>query len=716
MAIMTIVKRCPNNLQIKINSNHRLVHNSASYDSEWTPYEGRYEHNKTEIFEACFCTNLGERIALHISNYPSEKELIEDILFYFNQFPLTFGWYSTGVSIYDHKDNNLKLSGHDSDFYILHQRCLLYELNSPFEITYAYSKLRGENSNRQHIDMNRVFNKDIIKDNVFGGRYRTSGLDNVSRALLGIGKYGDLNASRKDFRSLPAKEQIRYVQRDTELTILLAQYNDCLTLRLMEVFSKYAQMDYYKVCHTNVTHWYANRYWKMIKSKECTLEYTPDYKLPKLQIAGGHHTTPVRGFFVGIKIYEKDVKGEYPSIVKNNNLSFDTKECTCCEFNEDAQTIQETIDTINEGLEKCESYRRVKKSWVCKKRTGAFPIVIEELLEDRNKYQTLLKQEKSKPSPSSQLIEEYEAYQLGTKLLANAGYGVFAHEKFAFSNYKVAEHITGEGRRIHKQMESIGQADPFNFKIVYGFTDSTFFIDVPSDEKAQEFILHCKEKLGVTVELKNIFLNSICYGKKNKFVGWSGKKEDKLVIKGLNGLSESDPLWVKDCFNKVLNQIVRHPETRFEIIPIMLKEAFNELESFTSTNNTTNNKDIEKLRYTNRVGQDLHEYVNKKNGRTYNLARQLGKEKGDLVYYYKIYTEQYIKSKNYFKKVQTYSTTVNNDLDYEDYKNYLLEKLKDTLEITGFDFCDLKLRLKSNDAKISYLMQKEGKGKEVIKQ
>ncbi|HXT83007.1 MAG TPA: hypothetical protein VN704_01555 [Verrucomicrobiae bacterium] len=40
---------------------------------------------------------------------------------------------------------------------------------------------------------------------------------------------------------------------------------------------------------------------------------------------------------------------------------------------------------------------------------------------------------------------------------------------FDFSNYKVAECITGEGRRIHKSMEALAQQEPFNFEIVFGF-------------------------------------------------------------------------------------------------------------------------------------------------------------------------------------------------------------------------------------------------------
>jgi DNA polymerase, archaea type len=87
-------------LSLKIESYQPEVVNSASVDLEWIPYRGQYSHEKTRIFAACFCTNWGERIILHISDYVSlenpEKELIKDILFYFEQFPLTFGWYTTG--------------------------------------------------------------------------------------------------------------------------------------------------------------------------------------------------------------------------------------------------------------------------------------------------------------------------------------------------------------------------------------------------------------------------------------------------------------------------------------------------------------------------------------------------------------------------------------------------------------------------------------------
>jgi DNA polymerase, archaea type len=64
--------------------------------------------------------------------------------------------------------------------------------------------------------------------------------------------------------------------------------------------------------------------------------YAPNYKLDKQAIGGGHHTPPTKGFFTGTKVYELDVKGQYPSIVINDNFSFDTLNCTCCRENENA--------------------------------------------------------------------------------------------------------------------------------------------------------------------------------------------------------------------------------------------------------------------------------------------------------------------------------------------------------------------------------------------
>ena len=413
----------------KIESYRPEVKNSAAFDLEWIPYKGKYAHDKTKIFAASFCTNWGKRIVLHISKYSDrpdpEKGLIEDIVYYLNQLPLTFGWYSTGIAVYD-DGTGLRVRGRDSDLFVLHRRCIFYHLSSPVEVKKTYARLKDPN--KKHIDLCRVFEKPIVQNNLFEGRYRTPGLDSVSQALFGMGKYGKLNAGTSDISSLSPEEQMRYVRRDSELAMRLAQYNNCLVLRMMKVFAGYANMDYYLVCHTDIGRWYANRYQKMLESGECTVSFTPNYKLDKQTIGGGHHTPPIKGFFIGTKIYELDVRGQYPSIVMNNNFSFDTLNCTCCKYNENAQVKKETIDEINEQLQEKNIPRRVDRYWVCQKRKGAFPRLLEQTLSDREKYLVLLKEEKEKCD--SKLVEEYQTHQLGAKLFANAGFGLFGSEFF----------------------------------------------------------------------------------------------------------------------------------------------------------------------------------------------------------------------------------------------------------------------------------------------
>jgi DNA polymerase, archaea type len=669
----------------KIESERSEVKDSAAVDLEWIPYKGRYEHTKTKIFAACFCTNWGERIVLHISrysnNYNAEKALIQDILFYFNQFPLTFGWYSTGVTVYDDTGLN-RIRGCDSDLFVLHQRCIFHHLSSPVEVRKTYTWLADPD--KKHIDLHSVFSKPIVQNGVFEGKYRTTDLDSVSKALLGVGvgKYGKLNAGTSDIFSLPVEEQMRYVRRDSELVMLLAQYNNCLALRIMKVFAGYAKMDYYQVCHTEIGRWYAKRYQMMLEAGECTVSYTPNYKLNKRAIAGGHHTHPTSGFFVGTKIYELDVRGQYPSIVINNNFSFDTLNCTCCKYDESACVRQETIDAINEQLQENNIPRRVDRYWVCQRRKGAFLKILEQTLFDRNKYLNLLKEEKEKGSCDAKLIEEYHTHQLGAKLFANAGFGLFANEYFEFSNYQVAECITAEGRLIHKQMESLAKNEPYNFKVVFGFTDSTFFSDA-TDTKVQDFIKSCKDKLGVIAELKSVFINAIFYAKKNRYVAWTGNEKDEPIIKGLDGLSDSNPLWVRKWFKKIIVEMVKHPETRFQATTKMIKDAFDELDSGRIN-------PPEELKFTQRL--KLHPYEYKDHVRTGILAKILDKDKGDLVYWYETSTKVYVKSKQCWKRKTGYSVKPTN-LNRDEYKNLLLKKLEDSLETAGFNTADLKREL-----------------------
>ena len=689
---------CKTNIH-RIESYVPEVMNSSSIDLEWISYKGKYEHGKTKIFAAAFCTNWGERIVLHINNYSSaenpEKELINDILFYFKQFPLTFGWYTTGRIVYD-KFTGERIRGRDSDFFILHQRCLVYNIDSPFEVNDTYVGIKKNSSSGDHIDLFKIFEKAIIKENVFGGKYRTTGLEAVSLALLGAGKYDGMDLGMTDlYTDVSVNNQQKYVRRDAELVMSLAQYNNSLVLRLMKVFSKYAEMNYFKVCHTNVSAWYENKYLIMIFRGECSLTFTPNYTVQKEKIGGGHHTVPKKGFFIDTKIYELDVRGMYPSIVIKNNISFDTLNCTCCEYDLSAEISQSTIDIINQHLQENRIDRWVSRYWICRKRKGAFPIILKQILSDRDIYLELLKQEKSKDKPDDSLIQEYDTHQIGAKLFANAGFGLFAQEYFRFTNYKVAECITGEGRRLHKQMESLATQNGFD--IVFGFTDSIFVriketINEMQDlDKVRTFITRCKEILGINIELKNILKNSIFYGKKNRFAGISinHAQEGEPIIKGLDGIADSNPLWIRKWFNRIVIEMVKNPHTRFLSIFRMLREAVAELEQF------SNKLEIEReLKFTQRLRKYPYEYHS--SVRTGVLANLLGKDKGEEVFWFEV-----LKKDEKTNGTFSIKTPSRHELNLRAYKSLLLDKLCDTLKISGIDLVGIKLELIQNTLPIN---------------
>jgi DNA polymerase elongation subunit (family B) len=673
-------------MSIKINSNNKLVRNSTSIDLEWLPYKGIYSHDKTRLTAAAFCTNQGTRIVLHISlfeKYPNpERQLIRAIIRYLDKFDLIFGWYTTGVAMYDEKTGDY-LDGRDSDFFILDRRCEFHNIPSPIAYSQSGSSTFLYDRSRKHIDLCKVYGKEIIQKGVFNDKYRTLQLDEVGQALLGVGKFKDSNSNAitgDNAHLLPVDEQINYVKRDAEITMLLACYNNCMVLRIMEFIALYSEIDYIITCHTGITKWYANIYDKMIKRDECTLQ-SSEHKIPKQEIGGGNSIEPKRGFYKDQPIDELDVKGMYPTIAIEHNISFETVNCRCCQDNPNARIPSEVMDEINERLQKKGLPNRIEPYWICQQRNGAFPTKLWKLIKERECYQQLVNQELAKPKDQQQLelINYYEARQLALKLLANAGYGAFARNEFDYSDYRVSEIITGYGRLIHKQMEKMG-FEHYGFQTVFGFTDSIFIrngtasaaaANTPTTESSNQYISKfledCQNQLNIKLEHKNRFMFTIIFDKKNRYIAWTGSSADKPILKNLDGMSRKYPTWIKQQIEKIATCLITKPYDN--VIPI-IREAFEDLDY--------GRFEARDMQFTEQLDKDPNQYTNDKDIRVKVLGLELGARKGELVYWY----ESLANKRGYSTKIK--------DLSIKKYKEILWDKVKDMLDITNYNIAKIK--------------------------
>ncbi|MGC2685486.1 MAG: DNA polymerase domain-containing protein, partial [Candidatus Nitrosopolaris sp.] len=363
---------------------------------------------------------------------------------------------------------------------------------------------------------------------------------------------------------------MRYVARDAELTMMLAYHNDCLALEIMKYIALYSEMDYYRCCHSGVSQWYANIYKNMIDRRECLSEYDQDKKIHQLNIAGGNSVQPKKGFYKNQPVDELDIKGMYPTIAIEHNISFETVNCLCCKNDTESQVPSEVMDEINNSLLQLKEEIRSEPYWICRRIKGAFPTKLQGLIRERENYQTLLKEERDPVK-----LIQYNARQMALKLLANAGYGVFAMETFDFSDYRVSELITGYGRLIHKLLQKIA-LEKYGLETVFGFTDS-IFIKNASLDTIERLILECKEKYHVTLEHKNRFINTIIFDKKNRFVAWTGDPADKPILKNLDGMSGRYPKWIKQNIAKIATYIITSDD--HDAIGSLIKQAFYELKS-----------------------------------------------------------------------------------------------------------------------------------------
>lgn len=553
----------------------------------------------------------------------SESDLLRYIMAKIIQYDWSIGWNTQG------NPNN---AGGTKffDLSILHDRCKAHGITSIVKL--GAKGLPYIVGDHQRIDLLNVYSKVMVKDGMYHSAYRTNKLDDVSKALLGKGKYG--NYSGLDFKTLPIEEQEKYSLQDSQLVMDLSKYNNFEVLDAMLAVAEITELDFQKVCRTNLSTWWGAIFDKLVKEGKCppllNLEYTGSYK-------GADVLPPKKGLYANVVVV--DAKSLYPSVGINYNLSFDAINCDCCKDNPNAKISQ---SDFYEFAKDCK-FVHPDTDWICTKREGAFPFKLKVFKAERLRQKDL----------------GNKAKQHALKILINGGYGVFGSADYSYYDPRVAELVTAAGRYILSKMQYSANYD-YGFEIIYGDTDS-LFLNNTSDRPLKEFQTKFNEKYDIELEIKNKYDKLLLSSGKKHYIGYEKGNIDSI---GFEGIKSDRCEFFHQVYDQLIDDIIKQ-----ETDPLPnLRKAFSDLDSKANPN---------LLKITKVLNKELKEY--NPTTQMYKIGHALGAKKGDLIEYY---------SSN-IKKTGKSWTLDPAEIDIVHYKELLWNIVDEILEIAGYPIAEL---------------------------
>jgi DNA polymerase elongation subunit (family B) len=265
---------------------------------------------------------------------------------------------------------------------------------------------------------------------------------------------------------------------------------------------------------------------------------------------GGYVHPPVEGMHDNIALY--DFASLYPSITITHNVSPETLDCMCCR-----------------GQKSCGRVNRVPESehYFCRKHKGFIPIILEGLVEQRQKVRRRM----ARAEPGTVLYRMLDNRQHALKILANASYGYYAYAGSRWYSRVCAQSITAWGRFYIKKV--IGMAQRMKHPVIYGDTDS-LFLKVRTKKSAREFLDRVNKNLPGVMEfdLQGIYASGIFVLAKT---GVAAKKryallgeDGKMTIRGFEKVRRDWSPIAKDTQEGVLRAILkdRSPDKAIEIV------------------------------------------------------------------------------------------------------------------------------------------------------
>ena len=174
----------------------------------------------------------------------------------------------------------------------------------------------------------------------------------------------------------------------------------------------------------------------------------------------------------------------------------------------------------------------------------------------------------------------------------------------------------------------------------------------------------------------------------NRYLAWSGRSDEIPILKNIKGMSRLSPKWVQTYIEKIATFIITNPsrEQILEGVYNITHKAFLELESYWD-----NQINIQNLRFTSRVTQDLDKYKSK-TCQSVILAKEQHATRGDIVFWYIADPMKTLTGKSYSSNALF--------IDVIGYKKWLWNKIKILLTNTCY-FLNDDLRILEENLLVS---------------
>ena len=449
---------------------------------------------------------------IELKFYENEKEMIEDTFNLVEQYPVLLTYNGDGFDLpyLYNRANRVGVSKQKNPLYMMRDSTTLQK--------------------GVHLDLYRTFSNRAFQIYAFGQKYTDFSLNSVCKGILNEEKIGH----EMEIDEMTYYQIAKYCQNDARLTYKLTSFNDDLLMNLLVVITRIARMPIDDIARMGVSQWirslmyYEHRKNNFLIPRRSELDnksagVANDAVIKDKKYRGGMVVDPIEGIHFDVIVM--DFASLYPSIIKVNNLSYETVRCKHeeCKKNMIPQT----------------------NHWACTKRNGLTSLIIGSLRDLRVNYY------KSQTKKSNITEEERQLYLVVTqalKVILNASYGVMGAEIFPLYYLPAAESTTGMGRHII--LDTIEKCKESGIQVLYGDTDSIFVKDL-TQEQIEVLMSRAKKDHGVELEVDKEFRYVVLSNRKKNYLGVT--KDGKADVKGLTGKKSHTPKFIKTLFYELLD-------------------------------------------------------------------------------------------------------------------------------------------------------------------